>query len=530
MKKKHKIPFHGIVPVYLIIFIGCTISPNLKYPPAVEANLKNAGINRPELEKAISYFKQSGDSLKLKAAYFLIANMDIHHSETYYWKDRDGKRVPFNEFDYPDFPSAVAAMDSIKKIKGGLTFKDTILEDLTSLSGQFLINNINLAVDHWRISKFKDIPFRDFCEYVLPYRVTTEPVQDWRKDYYNRYRWLTDSLENKPLKQVLIYAALDYRRWFDFNIGRETRNEPLPRLDAKQLLFRKKGACEDVASLQVFTLRSQSIPVSYNMVAFWGTSYGRHFMNTVFDQKMNPIEYDATKNEITGGRLDREPAKVVRYTYSRQPDALASINEPRDIPPCYLQKPNIVDVTPTYWECSDLALPLFPQQKVPEDHAEKTDKKGEPIPVVYACMFSMGRWQVAWWGKALNDTVSFPNMSDGTVILPMYYRKKRLVPAGYPFANGYNRKLLLKPDTMGNRSIIIEEQDRYLKFRPGKKYCLYYWDTKWKLIAEKTASVSTPRLTFDEVPLHALLRLVPEYSQGKERPFIITEDGTRFWW
>ena len=504
------------------LITACSSAGN-QYPDKVESNLQKAGTNRPELEKAIMHFKDIGDSLKLKAAYFLIGNMDIHYSENYYWQDSKEKRIPFNEFDYPDFASAVAAMDSIKKAEGRLTFKDTILQDLTTLSGQYLIDNINFAVDHWKVSKFKDIPFNDFCEYILPYRVTTEPIQNWRQEYHKRYQWLSDSLENKPLKQVLIYTALDYQRWFDFNIGRENRHEPLPRLDAKQLLFRKKGACEDVASLQVFTLRSQSIPVSYNMVAFWGTSYGRHFMNTVFDQKMNPIEYDATKGEITGGRLDREPAKVVRYTYSRQPDALATQEEIHNIPPCFLQKPNIIDITPANWECSDLALPLFPI-------TETQDKQAKAIPVVYACMFSMASWQVAWWGKAHNDTVSFSNMPDGTVILPMYYQRKRLVPAGYPFANGYNKKLLLKPDTIRKRNVTIEEQDRYLKFRPGKKYRLYYWDKNWKLIAEKTASVSSVRLTFDQVPLNALLRLVPEYSEGKERPFIISKDGTRYWW
>jgi len=30
--------------------------------------------------------------------------------------------------------------------------------------------------------------------------------------------------------------------------------------------------------------------------------------------------------------------------------------------------------------------------------------------------------------------------------------------------------------------------------------------------------------------MNALLRLIPEYSEQKERPFIILADGTRYWW
>jgi hypothetical protein len=36
-------------------------------------------------------------------------------------------------------------------------------------------------------------------------------------------------------------------------------------------------------------------------------------------------------------------------------------------------------------------------------------------------------------------------------------------------------------------------------------------------------------MTFVNVPDNALLLLVPQYSKRKERPFIITENGSRNW-
>lgn len=41
--------------------------------------------------------------------------MDIHYSETYYWKTREGKRVDFSEFDYANLETAVKAIDSMRK-------------------------------------------------------------------------------------------------------------------------------------------------------------------------------------------------------------------------------------------------------------------------------------------------------------------------------------------------------------------------------------------------------------------------------
>lgn len=173
---------------------GWTFRIDVKYPPEVETALNKAGVNRTELEKALRYFIEKNDQEMLQALYFLISNMDIHYTETYVLKDTLGNNVPFREFDYPDIASAVTAIDSMRAFYGGLVFKDTIIEDINSLKGQYLIDNINQAFDVWRSSHFKEIPFEDFCEYILPYRVTVEPLESWRETYRQKYRWMTDSL------------------------------------------------------------------------------------------------------------------------------------------------------------------------------------------------------------------------------------------------------------------------------------------------------------------------------------------------
>jgi|GEM_PF-6702737 len=60
-----------------LISYACTWNLSSK----AERVLKMAGENRPQLEKVLAHYRQNeSDSLKLKAAHFLIENMDGHFS------------------------------------------------------------------------------------------------------------------------------------------------------------------------------------------------------------------------------------------------------------------------------------------------------------------------------------------------------------------------------------------------------------------------------------------------------------------
>lgn len=516
---KNKLESLFVSILFLVVACGLigwtTATTDKRFPDDVEAVLNKAGSNRPELEKALAYFMEKGDEQMLQAAYFLIRNMDIHYSETYVWQDREGNKVEFSEFDYPNFALAVDAIDSIRKERGGLEFRDTVIYDVESITGQFLIDNIHCAFESWRTSKFRDIPFDDFCEYILPYRITVEPVQEWRQTYQKKYRWMTESLWENSLEKVLVYAGLDFNIWFTSTWGKETRNEPLSRLGAQQLLFRKKGACEDIAALQVFSLRSQGIPASYNIITYWATSMGSHFVNNVFTEKMDPLRLDVTNNTVVNRGLNREPAKVFRVTYSKRPETVAMQEDVENIPPGYLQMCNYVDVTSEWWETSDLTVSLF---------------AGKKERITYAYVFNYGDWKPAWWGKTNGDSVTFADMPVGAVFLPAYYRNGWMIPAGFPVINKKEGAVCLKPDLQHTRSIEINQQDNYLKFRPGKRYELFYWDTDWESAGIQIPSKESTRMVFKDVPSNALLILIPEYTAGKERPFIIDESGARHWW
>ena len=185
---------------FLMVFV--TANSYAQYPDAVEQNLKKAGNNRNELEKAIVYCQKSKDPLKLKSIYFLIANMDIHYSSDYYWENKDKQIVPYNELAYPDFDQAAKAFENIKSQNAGLQPKKVIYQDLETIKGDFLIKNIDKAFESWKKSSHKNSSFETFCEYILPYRISAEPLQDWRETYATKFNWIPEKIKTiAPIKK-----------------------------------------------------------------------------------------------------------------------------------------------------------------------------------------------------------------------------------------------------------------------------------------------------------------------------------------
>lgn len=484
-----------------------------QYPIAVEAVLKKAGSNRAELEKALQYSNKTGDALKIKAMQFLISNMDIHSSADYYWVNEAKEKVDYNELAYPDFEHAKTALTAIKEKNIGLYPKPVIYQDIETITGDYLIQNLEKAFKAWHSSTVKNILFTDFCEYILPYRVSEEPLQDWRPFYSDKFKWISEQIPSKGFKPVLFSVKDDYDTWFTNTWG-ETRKEPLPRLSALQLLFRKEGPCPDIADLGVFVMRSQGIPAAVNVIPYWATATGGHFTNTFFDDKMHPYSCDFGAKDYEED-LKREPAKVLRLTYSKQSGTLASFEDKNNIPTAVLRQQNYIDVTKYYWETTDVTCPLY--------DSTNTSK------IVYATTFNGLAWRPFWWGKAANGKTTFTSICKGTVLIPQYYTNGKLVYAGAPVVVGDKENKVLLADLTQSREVLIQEADKYLKFKIGITYKLFYWNNGWKLIEAREVKDHITSMLFSKVPTNALLLFLASDSKKLERPFIIDNQGYRTW-
>lgn len=497
-----------------LIFLFTFISSSAQYSPQLEIALKKAGNNRSELEKALKHFSGKNNELKFKAMDFLITNMDIHHTSDYYWENSSGQKIAYSELEYTDFEQAKEAFIRLKEQNPGIKPVPVILKDIETITADFLIKNLEKAFKSWQDTPLKNISFNDFCEYILPYRIDVEPIQEWRSSYSEKFKWIDKEISSKGFSQVLPYVKDDYDKWFTNTWG-EQRKEPLPRLSALQLLQRKQGPCPDIADLGVFIMRSQGVPATVNVIPFWATSTGGHFMNTFFGDQMKEYYCDYGAKSFDE-KLQREPAKVLRITYSKNPNTLASFEDIRKIPPGILQQENYIDVTKDFWHTRDVSCSLY-----------QTYNKSK---IVYATTFNGLIWQPFWWGTIINNETVFTSICTETVIIPQYFINGKLIPAGPPVVVGSDKNKILVPDLNQRRDIVLAEKEKFLKFKLGVSYKLFYWQDGWKIAGIQNVSTAVSELKFEKVPKNALLLLVASDTKQLERPFTVGDDGGRTWY
>lgn len=192
-----------------------------KYPNDVVASLNLAKNNKHELLTVLEHYIDS-DSLKYEAACYLIANMKYHKSEkniillqdyyNYFFRADSVYDKLFSDKSLKELKNAPRIHDSIRTelayIYNRLESPKYLPEksDVEILSADYLIDNIDVAFEEWRSSRFlKNMTFDEFKEIILPYRTTTECLIFKRSELRNIFqrRFRLDSINN-------IYDAIAY--------------------------------------------------------------------------------------------------------------------------------------------------------------------------------------------------------------------------------------------------------------------------------------------------------------------------------
>lgn len=123
-----------------------------------------AGENRRELEKVLDYY--AGDSQKLEAARFLICNMPRYYGYEGWRLDSLQKVLLVAEEKQFITDSVVRKWTRVP-----LYYLPKVY-DAQVITADYLIENINLSFKVWKECPWnKNLPFNDFCELILPYRI-----------------------------------------------------------------------------------------------------------------------------------------------------------------------------------------------------------------------------------------------------------------------------------------------------------------------------------------------------------------------
>ena len=131
--------------------------------------LAAAGENRQQLEQVIEHYKRDeADSLKLRAAVYLIRYMPLHKSydtaiEKLY--DRIDSLIPNCKKNADSLAGAISLL--YDRFKPSLN----TLFDIRTVTADYLIRNIEQAFDLWQTKPWAaHLEFGDFCEYLLPHK------------------------------------------------------------------------------------------------------------------------------------------------------------------------------------------------------------------------------------------------------------------------------------------------------------------------------------------------------------------------
>ncbi|MBN2542316.1 transglutaminase domain-containing protein [bacterium] len=162
-------------------------------------------------------------------------------------------------------------------IREGLCFMIANMapSDLANVSEDFLINDVSLSYnvrdEFWWGSKYSD---ELFLHYVLPYRVSQEPVEAWRPYLYSQLKPVVKDLE------TMSEVAVEVNRW----CGERVKFQQTQRQDQGvfETLRSGYGRCEEMMIVYVSALRAVGIPAREAWTPYWAHCDNNHAWTEVW--------------------------------------------------------------------------------------------------------------------------------------------------------------------------------------------------------------------------------------------------------
>ncbi len=497
----------------ILLFIILAITACSHYPKNVEQALTLAGDNRAELEWVLEHYSLPEDSLKYRAACFLIANMPGYYTTTSLQIEtfdsafcKSLSLMKKLDYQYHDpYINGKIIRTRIERLWNELTgqygdpasFSIQKTFDLQVITSDFLIAHIDQAFQTRDFPWAKHLSFDQFCEYVLPYRFADEPLEYWRPYFMERYRWVTDSAQDKtdPV-EICRLINDDIASWFIF----DGMFNSYPRAFSSSLLLKTQvGSCLGQAGIAAFAMRSMGLAIAHNAVPQWGNRSMGHDFSSV-------IAKDGTFVDFLGGELppgkneirDKAP-KIYRKTYSIRP---VSAREKGNIQKLKINPTKHIDVTCQYIPVSTVTLDV---PNVPKD-----------INVVYLCTFDNQNWIPLVYNPVKKGKCTFEDLGRDIVYLPVYYRGREYTPAGPPFILSVDGTM--KPLHPGGQE--VQEAMLYRKFHPSQRMI----DFSKQMIGGKFQAANKPDFS-DAVDLYAITSTPESYL--KHYP-VVSKDVYRY--
>lgn len=406
-----------LIALIVLLLVSCThdsIGPSLK--DILSAN--------PKLQLVLDKYKD--DTLKYKAAVFLIENLPYHYSY-------EGE--PLNDYlklfelhgkgtMYPD-----KVLDSIKRACGPFQMDKLEIKSDIYIDPDYLIENIEWAFKVWREQPWgKNVLFHDFCEFILPYRVGDERLEPWRARIYNKYNPLLDSVRKLPdaedpkfvsqiLMDTLHSGPVNFTELFSFG----------PHYGPKVVDWRS-GSCVNFTDLQLYVFRALGLPCSEEVMLMRGNKNVPHYWNAVFDKEGNSYRcsiLDPTSELNSPDSYWDPKGKVYRRTFSINREMIKAMGKTAEERYPSFRYPCLRDVTAIYAGSKNRKVCISSPKLY------HTLKKGE---LVYLCSASFMNWvPIGWCRYDRQEGAIFEDVEGNVIFRLATYKNGELCMQTDPF-------------------------------------------------------------------------------------------------
>ena len=467
----------------------------------LQTALNHAGENRMELEKVLHHYE--GDTLKPRAARFLIENMPYHFSLVEELVSSDGVGY------YPDI-TRFAGEESVKRHCDSLYFSGYRLQrkyvyDIHTLTADYLIDQIDLAFEVWQKPWSKGVPFDDFCRHILPYRVENERLASLRKVLKDKYLPLLDSAGVTTVKDACRVMNGQLRK----DLLYLRTGNPL-KATIEQTHRSGIGTCDDLSNYAVHAMRSVGIPITRKQTK-WTRNASSHFWVSVlhedgfFDYNPGEVVNDSFPYELADRPFLR-PAKIYRREYLAE-SVLPSACDDGYV--TYLKNPLLRDVTEEQLaSVYTLRVPLSGNVSV------------EAGRQLYLCSFNEGHWEPLALGRNEDGTAVFPKVAGRNFFIVAEYRDGRLRFLTFPFATSEDGTIRVLDGTPADVETYTFDRVRN---RPMTE--VGYWDHGLSAIVDLSCeSYTDTTQTYHNVPKNAFL-YVRRYTTPLSLRYGIIDNG-----
>lgn len=378
-------------------------------------------------KSVIEHYAKSGDTLKLRAAEFLVENMQYHYSYKSELLDKYYAGVDTIGDKYKYSACVPHYRNLIRQLGGNISAGKEKVLDEECISARAIIENIDAAFDEWRNGRWAGhLTFGQFCEYLLPYRVGNEKYEDRRTDLKRLFCGYADMMlpcdERCNSTYWAAYYVCDGIKQFDFHID----DKALPKVDVDMplsvVMKMRMGVCNDYARLTTYIMRSCGIPVAIDFTPQWPNKSKNHTWNSLLCETGRSMPFLGC--ETYPGQANRpgeKMAKIYRQTFAYNAESAAALCEQfgKPVPPS-LGNPFVKDVTDEYFDGGRFAMQL------PETPFDRR--------IAYLAVFDNVEW-IPVDHSVIDSSrcVSFSSLGREIVYMPVYWGRNGAIPCSNPF-------------------------------------------------------------------------------------------------